>query len=126
MDTERRLGQRWPLDCPAKISLKYNNKVKNFECQLKNLSLKGLQAFLKKKLPGPEVLKVKLFLPEDTTLELRVKVISFKAVDGGGYLYNLAIIGAKEEGRELIYQFVHRKFYPDMVKKWWDTQEKDV
>jgi hypothetical protein len=53
-------------------------------------------------------------------------VISFKAVDGGGYLYNLAIIGAKEEGRELIYQFVHRKFYPDMVKKWWDTQEKDV
>jgi hypothetical protein len=119
MSDERRFGQRWPINCPAKIRLKYKNSTKNYEAHINNLSLKGLQIFLKKLLPEPEILKTTIFLPENLTVEARVKVLSCKAVEGGGHLYNLAILGLKNNGRELISQLIDKKHQPDLVKSWW-------
>jgi len=123
MDKERRFGKRWPLDSPAKIRLKYKNSNKNYECHINNLSLRGLQVFLKKPFPGPKILKITLFLPENITVDVRVQIISYKKVEGGGYLYNLAIIGVKEDGRDLINRLINKKFFAEMRKDWWkDTK----
>lgn len=123
MNNERRLGQRWPINCPAKIRLIYKNSVKNYECNINNLSLKGLQVLLKKSLPGTEILKITLFLPENITVEARVEVLSCKAVEGGGYLYSLAIVGLKDNGKELISQLIDKKHHSELVKNWWkDTK----
>lgn len=119
MDNERRVGKRWPLNAPAKIRLKYKNSVKNYECNINNLSLGGLQVLLKKRLPEPEILKTTLYLPENITIEARVRVLSCKIVEGGGYLYSLAIIGIKDNGKELISQLIHKKFSSQLNKEWW-------
>lgn len=123
MNNERRFGQRWPLNSPAKIRLKYKNSIKNYDSNINNLSLKGLQVFLKKRLPEPEILKITIFLPENITVEARVKVLSCKAVEGGGYLYNLVILGLKNNAAELINQLINKKFRSELKKNWWkDTK----
>ena len=119
MSDERRFGQRWPINCPAKIRVKYKNSTKNYDCNINNLSLKGLQIFLKKRLPEPEILKTSISLPEDLTVEARVKVLSCKSVEGGGYLYSLEILGLKDNARELISSLIDKKHKSDMIKSWW-------
>ncbi len=123
MDNERRLGKRWPLNSAAKIRLKYKNSVKNYECNINNLSLRGLQVLLKKPLPAVEILKITLFLPENITVEAKVQVLTQKTVEAGGYLYSLSILGVKDNGKELIGQLINKKFYSQMGKDWWrDTK----
>jgi hypothetical protein len=70
-----------------------------------------------------EILKITLFLPENITVEAKVQVLTQKAVEAGGYLYSLSFLGVKDNGKELIGQLIHKKYYSQMSKDWWkDTK----
>jgi len=118
MGKEQRDLKRWDINFPARIRLRYKNSVKNFECIIKNINFKGFHAFLKKELPELEILKLTVTLPNNDSFSAKAKVI-WKKVLPDGILYGFNIVAMKDSQRSLIYQFINKNYYSDLVKLWW-------
>ena len=98
--------------------MRYENSIKNFECILKNLNFKGFHACLKKELPAQDVLKLTVILPSNESFTSKVKVIWKKALPEG-ILYGFYIIAMKDSEKNIIYSFINKERFPDLVKLWW-------
>ena len=118
MGKEQRDLKRWDINFPARIRLRYKNSVKNFECIIKNINFKGFHAFLKKELPELEILKLTVTLPNNDSFSAKAKVI-WRKVLPDGILYGFNIVAMKDSQRSLIYQFINKNYYSDLVKLWW-------
>ncbi len=118
MDKEQRGLKRWEINSPARIRLRYKNSVKNFECVIKNLNFKGFHALLKKELPGLEILKLTVILPNNDSFTAKAKII-WKKILPDGILYGFNLVAMKDSQRNLIYQLINKNYYPDLVKLWW-------
>lgn len=121
MDKELRSLKRWELNCPARIRLRYNNSPKSFECIIKNLNFKGLQAILKKELPKLETPKLTVVFPNEITFTAKVKVI-WKKILPESVLYGFSIVEMKDSEKNTIYQLINSNHFLELVKLWW----KDV
>jgi hypothetical protein len=111
----RRRFVRWKINKKAKI--KFVDKEEFFDCQIIDLSLKGMQIALDERLPLNKVIKLNLFLSEDFILEIESWIIWQKVLDGH-YFYGLYFTHIKDYDKEKIYQFVY-KYFPQIISQQW-------
>lgn len=122
MENERRSLLRWPVNWNARIQVKYQNSKKNINCCIKDINFKGIQVILEKKLPGIEVLKLHVILPDSEPIPLKVKVIKHEIMPDGLNLYSLQAIEMKDSDKELLYRLLNKNYFKELSSLWW----KDV
>jgi len=124
VDKERRGILRWEINSPAKIRMNYKNSIKNFVCLLKNLNLKGFSVSLNKELPALEILKLTIVFPDNESFTAKVKVI-WKTVLPESVLYGFSIVSMKDADKNFVYKLISKNHSQDLVKLWWQDQNKE-
>ena len=122
-DKEQRSVIRWEINSPARVRLNYKNSIKNFECVLKDLNLKGFGAIFKKELPPLEVMKLTVTLPNGENFTGKMKV-AWKTILPESVLYGFNIISMKDGDKNLIFRLINKSHSKDLVKLWWDGTNK--
>lgn len=120
--SERRYSVRWQTDRQIKAKLEGRDSPSIY--RLSDISLKGVKVSLNQHLPLQKLLKLKLVLSDEFTLDVEAWIIWHKNIDGG-HSYGLSFSKIKDRDRDKIYQFI-RCFYPEEInKQWWEDSRKD-
>ncbi|MFA5411560.1 MAG: PilZ domain-containing protein [Candidatus Omnitrophota bacterium] len=121
---DRRRITRWQVECKAGIKL--GDEDTFCECNLLDISLKGVKVALERKLEKDMVLKLTLALSDELIIKAEAWLAWQRMVDGynlcGLYFYRITDVN-----KEKIYRFLRQDF-PEKVDKYWkgggETMEK--
>ena len=107
---------RWTLNREAKIKLEGAEVYT--DCQIKDISLKGIQIALRLKCKKDIFLKMGLLIDEGVILDVEAWVAWHKTIDGYN-LYGLYFIKIRDLDKEKIYQFMRGYFPEKITQQWW-------
>ena len=82
-----------------------------------DLNFNGARISLNQRLPRERLVKMKISLSDEFTLEIKIWVVWYKSIDGIN-VYGLYFTKINEEDREKIYKFVYKCFPEEVSKKW--------
>ena len=118
---ERRHDKRWQINKQAKVKLEGAQAFA--PCHIKDINFKGLQIYLKIKLPKEGFLKLSIAFADEFTLSLETWMVWRRSIDRFN-LYGLYITKINEEDKEKIYKFVYKYFPQEISKK--RMQESEI
>lgn len=112
---EGRRFVRWQVNRQTKI--KVRSEHTNLDCQIEEISLKGLRITSPQKLTKNK-LSINIVLGEAVSLNAEVSVVWLRTVKGG-YAYGLYFTRIKDIDKEKIYEFLQKNFPEQIKQKRW-------
>ena len=117
---DRRQDKRWQINRKAKIKLEGAQAFA--PCHIKDINFKGLQIYLKMKLPKEGFLRLTLYISDELSLSLEAWVVWRRCIDRFN-LYGLYFTKINEQDKEKIYRFVHKYLPHEIIKRTWQEPE---
>lgn len=113
---------RWQINRQAKIKLE--GSADSFDCQLMDISLKGMQVSLAQKLPKDKFLKLSISLSDEFSLDIIEAWVAWQKIKGGHNLYGLYFDKINDSNKDKICQFMRVNYPQDLDKQCW--QDKTI
>lgn len=113
---ERRQFVRWKLNWQSRIKL--TDEPDCLECRLKDISYKGLQMSLEKRLPRDIFINLTIELSPEFSFTLEAWVAWHRVVHGVD-TYGLYFTKCCDSDKDKIYQFLRRYFPQEINRRWW-------
>jgi hypothetical protein len=120
---DRRQDKRWQINRQAKVKLEGAQAFT--PCHIKDINFKGLQIYLKIKLPKEGFLKLSIAFADEFTLSLEAWVVWHRSIDRFN-LYGLYFTKINEEDKEKIYRFVHKYLPHEIINRTWQETETKI
>ncbi|RJO63444.1 MAG: PilZ domain-containing protein [Candidatus Omnitrophota bacterium] len=117
---ERRHFVRWKLNWQSKVKLE--DEPDCLECRLRDISYKGAQMSLEKKLPRDIFITLTIVLSGEFAFTLEAWVAWHKVAHGVD-TYGLYFTRVCDSDKEKIYQFLRRYFPQEINRHWWHGLE---
>lgn len=120
-EKEQRGASRWHIERSAQLKLE--GAVAPADCQVKDISFKGLRMVFRQKLATDTFVKLSICLDQECILNIEVWVVWHKIVMDTN-VYGLYFTKIQDSDKNKLYRFIQANFPQLLRQQWWKGLEK--
>jgi hypothetical protein len=114
---ERRQCGRWQVNSLASVNVE--NRAYPIECQVNDISYKGLKIRTPRALEKDSIVRLNIALEIGSSLDLEASVV-WNDIQEDGYHSGLCFTKIRDIDKEKIYSYVHSNFLEGMKQQVWN------